>query len=201
MALERPRCILLVDELEKAHPDVFDLLLGLLDAGRVTRPGGQTVDARHIVVALTTSGASDRPPDRLRGTPLHDRWAVQRACAEHLRSTGLPADLVARIGVFAVYAELEGDDARRGVARAAIIALGREYGLIVDRIDPVVLEVVEDIASDLGTAGARALHHASRELLAEGFAELAADGPRIAVAIDAGPPVTVSVAKGERRAA
>ena len=37
-ALERPGCILLVDEVEKAHPDVLDLLLGLLDAGRLRTP-------------------------------------------------------------------------------------------------------------------------------------------------------------------
>jgi len=197
-ALEQPGCILLVDEIEKAHPDVLDLLLGLLDAGRLTSPAGHVIDASHIVVALTTSAASDELAGQLRGTPLGDRWAVHRACAEHLRASGLPADLVGRIGAFAAYGELYGEEARRGVAKAAIAALGREYGLIVGTADPIVIEVVEDIARDSGAAGARALHHAARELLAESFAGLAADGPRVCVAIDAGPPVAVRITKGAR---
>ena len=90
-ALERPGCILLVDEVEKAHPDLLDLLLGLLDAGRLRSPTGQNVDARHVVVALTTSVESEDLLDGLGSTPLGDRWAVQRACADHLRDAGLPA--------------------------------------------------------------------------------------------------------------
>ena len=58
-----------------------------------------------------------------------------------------------------------------------------------------MFEVVEDIARDSSGAGARALNHAARELLAESFA---ADGPRVRVAIDAGPPVTVRVTEAAR---
>ena len=77
-----------------------------------------------------------------------------------------------------------------GIAEAAIVALGREYGLVVEHVDPVVIDVAEDIARDSGDAGgARALHHAARELLAESFAALAADGPPARVTIDAGPPL------------
>ena len=193
--LERPGCILLVDELEKAHPDVLDLLLGLLDAGRLRSPTGHAVDARHIVVALTTSMASDDLALRLGRIPLEDRWTMQRACADHLRASGIPADLVGRIGAFAVYSDLEREDDRAGIAHAAVTALAREYGLVVGHVDPVVIEVVEDIARDGGSSGARALHHAARELLAGHFAELAADGPPVRVTIDAGPPLTVRVSE------
>ncbi|MES1264053.1 MAG: AAA family ATPase, partial [Variovorax sp.] len=117
-ALAKKGCILLVDEVEKAHPDLLDLLLGLLDAGRLRGPTGEDVDARHVVVALTTSVESDELVDRLGNTPLADRWAVQRACAEHLRAAGIPPDLVGRIGAFAAYAELDGADARQGIAES-----------------------------------------------------------------------------------
>jgi hypothetical protein len=104
---------------------------------------------------------------------------------------GLPADPLARVGAFAFYRAVDDEAARARVARTAIAALGSEYGLEVGEIDPVVLEVVEDIARDGGGAGARALEHAARELLAERLAALAGDGPRLRVAIDAGPPLSV----------
>jgi ATP-dependent Clp protease ATP-binding subunit ClpC len=193
-ALERPGCILLVDEFEKAHPDLLDLLLGLLDAGRLRSPTGENVDARHIVVALTTSVESEELLDDLGSTPLADRWAVQRACADHLRGVGIPPDLVGRIGAFAAYGDLDGDDARQGIAESAIAALAAEYGLVVGTVDPIVVEVVKDIANDSGdAAGARALQHAARELLAACFAKLAADGPPVRVTVDAGPPLAVRV--------
>jgi len=199
-ALERPGCILLVDEVEKAHPDVLDLLLGLLDAGRVRSPAGQDVDARHIVVAMTTSVESEELMLELGSTPLADRWAVQRTCADHLRRAGLPSDLVGRIGAFAAYGDLDSEGVRHGIAEAAIAALAAEYGLVVATVDPVVIEVVEDIAEDSGDgAGARALQHAARELLAECFAALATDGPAMHVTIDAGPPLAVRVTEAARR--
>ena len=174
-----------------------DLLLGLLDAGRLTSPSGTVVDARHVVVALTTSAGSDDLLRAIGRTTLHDRWAVQRMCASHLLEQGLPADLVGRIGAFAVYGELAGPEAQRGIAEAAVTSLGREYGVVVAAVDPVVLDVVVDIAQQGNeTAGARGLHHAAQELLAEHFAALAGDGPRQRVAVDAGPPLAVRVVQG-----
>lgn len=199
-ALSKPGCILLVDELDKAHDDILDLLLGLLDAGRLTTPAGLGIDARHAVVALTTSVSSSHLGDALETTPLEDRWAVQRACVEHLRASGIPADLLARVGAFAFYREMVEGVTRAEIARAAITALGSEYGLAVGAIDPIVLEVVEDIANDTGSAGARALQHAARELLAERFADLAGDSVRVRVAIDAGPPVAVRAITNASRA-
>jgi len=64
-----------------------------------------------------------------------------------------------------------------------------------------VLDVVVDVAQQGSeVAGARGLHHAAQELLAEHFAALAADGPRRRVVVEAGPPLTVRVAEGARSA-
>jgi len=201
-ALEKPASILLVDEIEKAHSDVRDLLLGLLDAGRLTSPAGNVVDARHVVVALTTSAGSDELLRSIGRTTLHDRWAVQRLCSAHLLEQGLPADLVGRIGAFAVYGELSGAEAQRGIAHAAVRSLGREYGLAVAGIDPVVLDVVVDVAQQGNeAAGARGLHHAAQELLAERFAGIAGDAPRQRVVVEAGPPLAVRAVEGSGRRA
>lgn len=52
-------CVLLLDEVEKAHPDVFNILLQMLDDGRVTDSQGRTVDFRNVVVVMTSNIGSD----------------------------------------------------------------------------------------------------------------------------------------------
>lgn len=55
----RPHAVVLFDELEKAHPDVFNLLLQLLDDGRITDSQGATVDCRHTIIIMTSNLGSD----------------------------------------------------------------------------------------------------------------------------------------------
>ncbi len=55
----RPYAVLLLDEVEKAHPDVFNVLLQLLDDGRLTDGQGRTVDFRNVVVIMTSNLGSD----------------------------------------------------------------------------------------------------------------------------------------------
>ena len=57
---EHPNCVLLLDEIEKAHPSVSNVLLGLMDNGFVTGSNGKKADARNAIVILTSNlGASD----------------------------------------------------------------------------------------------------------------------------------------------
>ncbi|WP_216906668.1 AAA family ATPase [Synechococcus sp. CCY 0621] len=62
----RPYAVLLLDEVEKAHPDVFNLLLQVLDDGRLTDSQGRTVDFRHTVVIMTSNLASRAILERAR---------------------------------------------------------------------------------------------------------------------------------------
>ncbi len=55
----RPYSVVLFDEIEKAHPDVFDLLLQLLDDGRLTDSQGRVVDFRHSIIIMTSNLGSD----------------------------------------------------------------------------------------------------------------------------------------------
>jgi ATP-dependent Clp protease ATP-binding subunit ClpB len=55
----RPYCVVLFDELEKAHPDVFNVLLQVFDEGRLTDGQGRTVDFRNSVIVMTSNVASD----------------------------------------------------------------------------------------------------------------------------------------------
>ncbi|ANU06717.1 ATP-dependent Clp protease ATP-binding subunit ClpA [Paraurantiacibacter namhicola] len=57
---QNPHCVLLLDEIEKAHPDLFNILLQVMDNGRLTDHHGKTVDFRNVVLVMTTNaGASD----------------------------------------------------------------------------------------------------------------------------------------------
>lgn len=56
---QNPHAVLLLDEIEKAHPNIYNLLLQVMDAGRLTDTNGRTVDFRHVVLIMTTNaGAS-----------------------------------------------------------------------------------------------------------------------------------------------
>ena len=66
---QQPHCVLLLDEIEKAHPDLFNILLQVMDNGRLTDHHGKTVDFRNVVLIMTTNaGAADmaQPGHRLR---------------------------------------------------------------------------------------------------------------------------------------
>ena len=73
----RPYCVILFDEIEKAHPDVFNVLLQVLDDGRMTDGQGRTVDFKNTVIVMTSNLGSQlllegitsdgRIPDRVRG--------------------------------------------------------------------------------------------------------------------------------------
>ncbi|MFN8240178.1 MAG: ATP-dependent chaperone ClpB [Bacteroidales bacterium] len=61
----KPYSVLLLDEIEKAHPDVFNLLLQLLDEGRLTDNKGRTVNFRNVIVIMTSNIGSDLIRDRM----------------------------------------------------------------------------------------------------------------------------------------
>jgi ATP-dependent Clp protease ATP-binding subunit ClpA len=57
---QHPHCVLLLDEIEKAHPDVFNILLQVMDNGQLTDHNGRTVNFRNVVLIMTSNaGASD----------------------------------------------------------------------------------------------------------------------------------------------
>jgi ATP-dependent Clp protease ATP-binding subunit ClpA len=57
---QHPHCVLLLDEIEKAHPDLFNILLQVMDHGRLTDHNGKNVDFRNVILIMTTNaGASD----------------------------------------------------------------------------------------------------------------------------------------------
>ncbi|WP_428928222.1 ATP-dependent Clp protease ATP-binding subunit ClpA [Marinibacterium sp. SX1] len=63
---QHPHCVLLLDEMEKAHPDVYNILLQVMDHGRLTDHNGRTVDFRNVVLIMTSNaGAAEQAKEAI----------------------------------------------------------------------------------------------------------------------------------------
>jgi len=63
---QHPHCVLLLDEIEKAHPDVYNILLQVMDHGKLTDHNGRTVDFRNVVVIMTSNaGAQEQAKEAI----------------------------------------------------------------------------------------------------------------------------------------
>ena len=82
----RPYCVILLDEIEKAHPDVFNVLLQVLDDGRLTDGQGRTVDFRNCVVIMT-SNLGSQVIQELSGEANYAKMkeAVMQVVTQHFR--------------------------------------------------------------------------------------------------------------------
>ena len=107
---QNPHCVLLLDEIEKAHPDLFNILLQVMDNGRLTDQHGKTVDFRNVILIMTTNaGASDMARETLGFGQLsregEDEQAVQKLFTPEFRNRldaivpfgYLPTEVVARV--------------------------------------------------------------------------------------------------------
>jgi ATP-dependent Clp protease ATP-binding subunit ClpB len=84
----RPYCVILFDEIEKAHPDVFNVLLQVMDDGRLTDSKGRTVDFKNTVLIMTSNlGAAMLTGDKLKTEHDFDmaRESAMRVLREHFR--------------------------------------------------------------------------------------------------------------------
>ena len=141
----RPYAVLLLDEVEKAHPDVFNVLLQVLDDGRLTDSQGRTVDFRHTVVVMTSNLASrailDHARHQAEAGPETGRdddalvEAVDRALASQFRP-----EFLNRIDEVIRFQPLRPADLERIVRLqlADLAVLLREQGLALEVDEPVL---------------------------------------------------------------
>ncbi|WCM25446.1 ATP-dependent Clp protease ATP-binding subunit ClpA [Sphingomonas sp. QA11] len=107
---QQPHSVLLLDEIEKAHPDLFNILLQVMDNGKLTDHHGKTVDFRNVILIMTTNaGASDMARETLGFGNLsregEDEQAVQKMFTPEFRNRldaivpfgYLPPEVVARV--------------------------------------------------------------------------------------------------------
>jgi ATP-dependent Clp protease ATP-binding subunit ClpA len=107
---QHPHCVLLLDEIEKAHPDLFNILLQIMDHGKLTDHHGKSVDFRNVILIMTTNaGASDMAREGVgfgnNTREGEDEEAIKRMFTPEFRNRldaivpfdYLPPDVVARV--------------------------------------------------------------------------------------------------------
>ena len=104
----RPYSVILFDEIEKAHPDVLNILLQILDDGRVTDAHGKTVNFENTVIVMTTNAGSDRGA-ALAGFAQNDT-ATGNDRTEKALSTFLRPEFINRVDEVITFRSLDEDD-------------------------------------------------------------------------------------------
>jgi ATP-dependent Clp protease ATP-binding subunit ClpB len=182
----RPYSVVLLDEVEKAHPDVFNVLLQVLDDGRLTDGHGRTVDFRNTVIVMTSNLGSQRIQE-LAGEENYARMKseVMEIVAQHFRP-----EFINRIDDVVVFHPLNAAQIRRIVD----IQLGYLRRRLGDRDMSLVLE--DSAAARLAEAGfdpvygARPLKRAIQQQLENPLAQRILNG-------DFGPGDTIRVVAEE----
>ncbi|MFJ2419045.1 ATP-dependent chaperone ClpB [Streptomyces brevispora] len=119
----RPYSVILLDEVEKAHPEVFDILLQVLDDGRLTDGQGRTVDFRNTILVLTSNLGSQYLVDSM-ASPEEKKKQVM----EVVRASFKP-EFLNRLDDVVVFSALSGDE----LAHIAALQIDRLAGRLADR--------------------------------------------------------------------
>jgi len=173
----RPYAVILFDEIEKAHPDVFNTLLQLLDDGRLTDGQGRTVDFRNTVIIMTSNVGSHLPSDAWEEPSAKSggERSVSEAMMAELRRTFRP-EFLNRIDDIVVFHRL----GRAELDRIVEVQLGRLRKLLAERdleidLTPDALRFLGDEGYD-PTYGARPLKRAIMRFVQDPLAGLLLKG-------------------------
>jgi ATP-dependent Clp protease ATP-binding subunit ClpB len=161
----RPYCVVLFDEIEKAHPDVFGALLQILDDGRLTDGQGRTVDFKNAVLIMTSNVGSQYLVEMGAG----NRAEMERAVMEALRAQFKP-EFLNRVDETILFHQLE----RKHLARIVEIQLARVQSLLEERrIELLVSDEAKALLAEKGYDphyGARPLKRVMQRMLQDPLA-------------------------------
>ena len=181
----RPYQVILFDEIEKAHPDVFNVLLQVLDDGRLTDGQGHTVDFRNTLIVMTSNLGADFLVSQPEG---EDTDAVRDQVMSVVRAAFRP-EFLNRIDQIILFHRLKKSE----MTRIVDIQMTRLQKLLDDRKITIALEAsAREWLADKGwdpAYGARPLKRAIQKSVQDPLAEM------IAGSIKDGEKVTVSAGK------
>lgn len=163
----RPYSVLLLDEVEKAHPDVFNILLQVLDDGRLTDGQGRTVDFKNTVIVMTSNLGSD-VIQMLAG---EENYQTMKSAVMDVVSAHFRPEFINRVDETVVFHPLAMDELR-GIADIQIALLNSR--LAEHELSLVLTDAVMDKLLEVGfdpVYGARPLKRTLQQLIENPLAE------------------------------
>ena len=182
-----PYSVILLDEVEKAHPDVFNVLLQVLDDGRMTDGQGRTVDFRNTVIVMTSNLGSSEIQEMIGESRESVKNAVMTEVREHFRP-----EFINRIDEIVIFNSL-GSEAIRRIAAIQLKSLQARVAA-----QDVTLEVTDEAMAELAEVGfdphygARPLKRAIQDHIENRLAMVMLEG-------SAGPGDTIRVGAKDGR--
>jgi ATP-dependent Clp protease ATP-binding subunit ClpB len=180
--------VVLLDEIEKAHPEVFNVLLQVLDDGRLTDGQGRTVDFRNTIIVMTSNLGSQVIQEMAGEEHYHEMKAlVMEILGEHFRP-----EFLNRVDDIIVFHPLEKDQIRQiaelqvGIIAERLAAAG--MGLV---LTPQALDFLAEVGYD-PVYGARPLKRALQQYLENPLAQKILEG-----AFAPGDTIRVDVENGQ----
>lgn len=164
----RPYSVLLFDEIEKAHPDVLNILLQILDEGRITDAHGRTVNFENTVIVMTSNAGSERRESALgfaKTAADLNREKVMKALGEFLRP-----EFLSRIDEVVVFRPLDVEDYKK----IAALMLNEYVGSLKEK--GITLVYTQEVCAFLaeksihGQSGARDLRNNIRRMVEDKLA-------------------------------
>jgi len=173
----KPYSIVLLDEIEKAHPDVFNLLLQVMDDGRLTDTQGRTIDFRNTVIIMTSNVGTRQLKEFGRGVGFSamagkDDKEVSRSVIQKALNKQFSPEFLNRIDEIITFDQLELD--------AILKIIGIELKGLYKRMDDlgITLEITEEAQKFIAEKGydkqfgARPLRRAIQQHLEDGISEM-----------------------------
>ncbi len=156
----KPYSVILLDEVEKAHQDVFNILLQVLDDGRLTDGQGRTVDFKNTVIIMTSNLGSDIIQEKAGGDYNDMKSSVMEIVGRHFRP-----EFINRVDDIVVFHPLSKDNIRK-IAALQIKSLAKRLiprEIILD-VDESALDYIGEVGYD-PVYGARPLKRAIQDTL------------------------------------
>jgi ATP-dependent Clp protease ATP-binding subunit ClpB len=184
----KPYSVLLLDEVEKAHPDVFNILLQVMDDGRLTDGHGRTVDFRNTVIVMTSNLGSDRIQEMMNADNLSgDNYEQVKKVVLDTVVKHFSPEFVNRIDETVVFHPLMKDQIR-GIASIQIDLLNRRlaHSELAIKCSDAVLDHIASVGYD-PVYGARPLKRAIQNWIENPLAQHVLQGeygPGDTIAVD-----------------
>ena len=179
----RPYSIVLLDEIEKAHPDVFNTLLQVMDEGRMTDGNGTTVDFRNTIIIMTSNSGTRQLKDFGAGIGFRDPSVSQSIEAESIVKKALskqfPPEFLNRLDDIIMFETLTADDALK-IAKIEVADISKrleEKGLHIQLTDKAYKFIIKHGFDE--KFGARSLKRAVQVHIEDNICDMVLETPNL----------------------